>query len=136
MEQHTPYRNRSPHGWWVASYLMLAVCDDDPNPSPKSRCLAWENTIILQAPDRNAAYEKALALAARDEGTFEDDTLKPRTWRWVVEGLTELVPLYEELEDGAEILWTEHSNRTVAKIRSWVKTKEMLDVFDDSDRSS
>ena len=31
--------------------------------------------------------------------------------------------IYEKLEDGAEIMWAEHENKTLKKIRSWKKTK-------------
>jgi hypothetical protein len=63
MKNEMPHRNRSPHGWWIASYGERAAWDDDPDPSPASRCLAWENTMIFQATDREAAYVKALSLS-------------------------------------------------------------------------
>ena len=130
MPHKIPHRNTSPYGWWIASYIERPVWDDDPNPSPNSRCDAWENTIILQAPDRDAAYEKALKLAA-SSSTFQDCKGK-RNGHWVVEGLTSLLPIYDELGDGAEVLWQEHKNRTVKKIQSWVKSKRELEVFDDT----
>jgi len=44
-----------------------------------------------------------------------------------------LLPVYERLEDGAEILWNEHSGRTVKSIRALVQPKNRLVVFDDSE---
>ncbi|WP_338844900.1 DUF4288 domain-containing protein [Massilia sp. W12] len=131
MKDGIPHRNHSPHGWWIASFIMRAAWEDEPNPSLKSRCWAWENTIILQAPDREAAYEKALALAEQDCGS-EFEGSKNRKGRWVFEGLTSLLAIHEELQDGAEILWEEHDNRTLGKIRSWIKRKDELEVFDDT----
>lgn len=58
MKKEIPHRNRSSYGWWIASYIERAVWDDDPNPSPNSRCLSWENTILLQAPDRKPPTQK------------------------------------------------------------------------------
>lgn len=132
MKDGIPYRNHSPYGWWIASYIERAAWDDEPNPAPNSRCLAWENTIILQAPDREAAYEKAIALASQQTSQFEDSTRNNRKGHWVFEGLTSLLAIHEELTDGAEILWVEHNNRTVKKVRSWVKRKDELEVFDDT----
>lgn len=129
MKDSIPHRNHSPHGWWIASYIERAAWDDEPNPSPNSRCLAWENTIILQAGDREEAYEKAIRLA-QSESVFENN--RGRKGHWVFEGLTSLHPIYDELKDGTEILWEEHGNRTLAKIRSWVKSKTELEVFDDT----
>ena len=57
-----PYRNHSPDGWWVASYMMRVVWDNEVNASLNKRCLAWENTIIIEAKDREAAYENAIKL--------------------------------------------------------------------------
>jgi hypothetical protein len=129
MKDGIPYRNHSPNGWWIASYIERMAWDCEPNPSPNSRCTAWENTIILKAGNREEAYEKAVKLA-QNPSEFEDAS--GRKGHWFFEGLTSLLPIYSELEDGAEILWQEHENRTVGKVRSWVKSKEELEVFDDS----
>jgi hypothetical protein len=132
MKNGIPHRNHSPCGWWIASYIERTVWDDEPNPSLNSRCLAWEKTIILQAPNRDAAYEKVIALASQQTSQFVDTTRKNRKGHWVFEGLTSLLPIYDELSDGTEILWIEHKNRTIGKIRSLVKRKEKLEVFDDN----
>jgi Domain of unknown function (DUF4288) len=132
MNRRIPHRNRSPHGWWVATYIERAAWDDEPNPGDLSRCLAWENTVIFQAPDREAAYAKALVLGAQNSSRFADSTKEGRSGHWVFEGLTSLLPIYDELKDGTEILWTEHRNRTVGKIRSWVRRKEDLEAFEDT----
>jgi hypothetical protein len=128
MKDGIPHRNHSPYGWWVAIYILRAAWDDEPNPPLNSRCLAWENTIIFQAPDREAAYLKAVTLASQNCSEFGDK----RKGHWVFEGLLSLLAIHDEPKDGAEILWTEHENRTVGKIRSWVKKKEELEVFDDT----
>jgi hypothetical protein len=130
MKKETLHRNRSPHGWWVASYIERAVWDDELYLSPNSRCVSWENTIILKAPNRQAAYTKAVFLASQQSIEFMDDS-RGRKGHWVFEGLTSLLPIYDELEDGAEIFWIERRNRTIRKIKSMVKKKEELEVFDD-----
>ena len=130
MSKKIPHRNRSPHGWWIASYIERAAWDDEPNPGPNSRCVAWENTIIFQAVNREAGYKKANKLA-NIPSEFSDLKGK-RTGHWVFEGLTSLLPIYGKLEDGAEVLWVEYRDRTVAKVRSWIKAKKELEVFDDT----
>ncbi|WP_408952926.1 hypothetical protein [Lysobacter sp. Hz 25] len=76
------------------------------------------------------AYDKAVALGRAGCTEFSDpDT--GQTGRWVFEGLLSLLPVYEQLGDGAELLWVEHRNRTVAKVRSWIKQKHELEAFDD-----
>jgi hypothetical protein len=132
MTDNIAYRNRSPHGWWIASYIERAAWDDEPNPAPNSRCLAWENTIILQATDREAAYEKAIQLATSGGRSQFESGRKKRKGHFVFEGLTSLLAIHDELTDGAEVLWQEHKNHTFKKIRSWIKQKHELESFDDS----
>jgi hypothetical protein len=52
-------------------------------------------------------------------------------WRFV--GLSMLLPVYEDLEDGVEVLWDDHGSIGLEKIRRLVKPKEKLSVFDDWD---
>jgi hypothetical protein len=67
----------------------------------------------------------------RSDGIEWSDSRTKRRGAWRFEGLTELLPVYERIEDGAEISWTEHSNRSVKKIKSLVRRKRDLAVFDD-----
>jgi Domain of unknown function (DUF4288) len=130
-----PFQNRSPTGWWIASYLLRFEFNDEDRNNLNRRCTAYENTLILQANDRDEAFRKATRLGK------QGDKLKGwnsfgRKGVWRFEGLTSLLPIYEELEDGAEILWREYSNRTVRKIKSFVRSRKNLPVFDDTDSSS
>jgi len=62
MKDGIPHRNHSPHGWWIATYIERTEWDDA-QAQPDDVCLAWENTIILTAVDREAAYAKVRQLA-------------------------------------------------------------------------
>lgn len=131
MKKEIPYRNKSPTGWWIASYVLRAEWHGEPKRKPTSKCLAWENTIILTAKNRDIAYAKAVRIALSNRSEFKDVNNESRRGGWVFEGITSLLPLYENLEDGAEILWMEHRNKMIKTIRSFVKPKEKLEVFDD-----
>lgn len=53
-------RNRSPVGWYVASYLMrLIEINADGKKNPKRRFLSWENTFLIKAKNLDQAYAKA-----------------------------------------------------------------------------
>jgi hypothetical protein len=120
----------SPTGWWIASYIERAVWDDARRLSGASRCVAWENTIIFRAKDRDAAYSKAVRLGSLGRSTFSDPSGK-RTGRWKFEGLSSLLPIYEELEDGAEVLWRDYSGVSLNRVRRMIKKKRELEAFDD-----
>lgn len=132
-KKEIPYRNKSPFGWWIASYIERFEFRDEDQSNLNRRCTAWENSIIIKARNREEAFRKAEKrgrLTCDDKGYINTDG---RACVWRYEGLTSLLPIYEELEDGAEILWREHENITVKKVKSWVKAKHQLETFDDED---
>ena len=128
-----PWRNRTPYGWWIASYLQRFEWKGSPPKSARSRCLAWENTIVFRAGNRDLAYGKAVVLAKRSAaGQWERMGDPPgRLGRWVFEGFTSLLPIYEPLEDGAEVLWTEFRTKSIGTLRKRIKPKGRLESFED-----
>jgi hypothetical protein len=125
-----PYRNHSPRGWWIASYLERFEYYNEDRRRLGRRCTAWENTVLIKARTRDHAWRKATALGRLSEGSEAwDETGRKGQWRY--EGLTSLLPVYEDLEDGAEILWVEHSRCTVRRIKAMAKSKLELEAFDD-----
>ena len=124
-----PYRNKSPHGWWIASYIERFEFDDEDTANLQRRCLAWENTILIQAKNREAAYRKVRTRGKHAEGNPAQ--INNRRGRWRFEGLTSLLPIYEELRDGAEVRWEKHENVTVRRVQSWIRQKKKLETFDD-----
>ncbi len=125
-----PHRNRSPYGWWVASFIERFEWKTDDRSKPNRLCLAYENTILIKAPDRESAYKKALKTCQSSSEKWQNYG-DERPGRWVVEGLTSLLPIYEKLEDGAEIIWHVYAGKRVSKIRSRVKSKQQLECFRD-----
>ena len=132
MPKKIPYRNKSPFGWWIASYLMRFEWKDEDRGNPNRRCLAWENTIIVRARNRDQAYRKAVRFGRLQGEDRWSARVGGRTGRWRFEGLTHLLPIYDELEDGAEVLWTEHLHRPLRAVRRLVRAKSKLEAFDDS----
>lgn len=128
-------KNESPVGWYVASVLIrLEWYDEKDNDNNLDlQWLAWENQILIKANDPEEAYVKALKRGKLDEvnGEVWETDNEERKGRWKFEGLTSLLLIYDDLEDGAEIAWTEYKDESIKKIKSWVKAKEELEVFSD-----
>ncbi len=120
----TKSKNISPVGWYVGSYLLRFIELAEPgNNNLKKRFLTWENTVIVKARSLNRAYDKVVALAKQHTKPYKGGPSPGVEVRWVFEGVTELLPIYEKLEDGAEIMWAEHAPKTLKKIRSRAKKK-------------
>lgn len=116
----------SPVGWYVASYLLRFVeLGSDNKDEPDARFLSWENTVLVRAASLAEAYDKTVAIgnAAGKPYKGGPDGIDVQ---WVFEGVTQLLPVYEELEDGAEIMWVEHRSRKLRTLRKWVRPKKEL----------
>src|SRR5690606_34314622 len=119
-------KNNSPVGWYIASYLIrFTELDDKDNNDHEKRFLSWENTIIVKAESFDEAYDKVIENAALNTKPYKGG-VDVVPVQWVFEGVTELLPIYEELEDGAEIMWSEHNSRKLRTLRKWVKEKHDL----------
>ncbi|MDR2196015.1 MAG: DUF4288 domain-containing protein [Gallionellaceae bacterium] len=118
-------KNASPVGWYYGSYLLRFVeLADKKRDNPERRFLAWENTVIVQAKSLNAAYTKVERIAKRHTKPYRGGPAPGVPVQWEYIGVTELLPIYEKLEDGAEISWTEHASRKLKTLKKWVKPKE------------
>lgn len=124
-----PTRNRSPFGWWIATYLERFEWKG----SNAKRHLVWENTILIEAKDRDLAFQKAVKYGRIGRGEWRLYGRPPgRKGRWSFVGVVDLLPVYGKLEDGEEILWAEHSRMTTSMVKKLVKKKSQLSVFDDT----
>ena len=122
-------RQRSPSGWWVAILIERFEFYDEDKKNPRRRCLVYENTVLLKACDAEVAYRKAVRLGKLSESCECIDEKSRRKGKWKFEGLSDLLPVYEDIEDGAEILWREHRNISVATAKAAVSKKRDLGAF-------
>jgi len=119
-------KNRSPVNWYMGAYLLRFMELGDPNRNDANRrFLSWENTVLVRAEDFDEAFEKVTAVGKRNATRYRGGAAGvPVKWQYL--GITELLPIYEELEDGAEIAWAEHRGRTLKSLQGLVKTKKEL----------
>ena len=121
---HDP--NRSPVGWYVASYLLRFVeTQAQRKGNPRRKFLSWENTVLVKARSLEQAYAKVTKIGRAKMKPYRGGP-KGIPVRWVYEGVTDLLPVYEKLRDGVEIMWTERTPRTVRTLRTLVKSKRAL----------
>ena len=133
--EHIPDRNKSPYGWWVATIIERFQFDDEDLDNIRRRCRAFTNVVILKADDREQAYRKTIEYGKSGiENKSDWSNGKGRKGRWIFEGLSSLIPIYDELDpDGTEILFDDDNGITVGRVKSWVRKKEDLEVFNDTE---
>jgi hypothetical protein len=104
--------NLSPVGWYIASYLLRSVeLADQRNDDPERRFCTWENTILIKATDLDEAYDKVVAVAHSAAKPYKGGPPPGAGVQWEFEGVSELLPIYEEIEDGAEVMWAEYTRK-------------------------
>ena len=119
-------KNTSPVGWYVGSYLIRFIeLDATGNDDPEAEFLAWENTVIVRAHSLQEAYAKVVRIAEAAEEPYRGGPDGVPV-RWVFEGVTDLLPIYEPLEDGAEIMWAEHEPEKLRTLRERVRSLDEL----------
>ena len=116
-------KNVSPVGWYVCSYLLRFIELDDPRKEDtEAKFLSWENTILIAAQSIDEAYDKTVAFAMSETEPYKGGS-ESIDVQWVFEGITDVLPIYEELEDGAEIMWRERTPRKLKNLRCLVRAK-------------
>lgn len=124
-----PARNRSRYGWWVATTIEKFSFDDGGEDSFE----IWKNTIIVKASDREEAYEKSISYGKKSDALVEPWVCEKtgRTGRWTFEGLSSLLPIYDEFcENGSEIVF-DKAFVSSSELDDLVKAKDELEVFND-----
>lgn len=107
--------------WYLAGILEEFTVGDEPDKQ------LYVNWILVNAVDAEEAYAKALVFGERhtDDYLNPDDVMVKVRFR----GLSDLLEIYEELEDGAEIVYDVYENITEAEVEAKIRPKSELSVF-------
>jgi hypothetical protein len=116
-------KNTSPVGWYLGTYLLRFVeLGDVERNDPEKRFVSWENTVLVNASTMDSAYAKVERIAKAAAKPYRGGPNGVRV-KWEYVGVTEMLPIYEQLGDGAEIAWAEHRARKLKTLQQWVKPK-------------
>lgn len=124
-KKKNPSRNRSPSGWWIFAEVQYWVQTKPIDGKFSERVDVWESTRILRARNRDEAYRKA------NEFGRVGMPSKTKAGVWKFAGISMLLPIYEKLADGAEVLWTKRGRMTKEKALALTIRKNDLPVFCD-----
>jgi hypothetical protein len=114
-----------PVSWYLSREIIYFEFADQ---TDQDEYQVWENLILINAQSPEEAYQKAIKHGFDSEGEV---TIDGRKGRSKFKGLKTLVPVYEDIEDGAEIEWLEYVVEK-DKLDSLVKSKENLPAFQPS----
>jgi hypothetical protein len=74
------------------------------------------------------AYQKAIKIGKESEVKFINSDKIEMEYTFV--GIADLIPIYDDIEDGCEIMWTDYGSISNRKSEKFVKSeKEILENF-------
>ena len=116
-------KNQSPVNWYMVSYLLRFTELEDPRRNDdEARFMSWENTILVNATSLGNAYEKGKKVARENAKPYKGGP-KGVPVQWKLVGITQVLPIYEALEDGSEIAWAERAPRKLKNLKQMVGSK-------------
>lgn len=116
-------RNISPVGWYIGTYLSRFIeIGDSSNSDPEAKFASWENTVLVKASDLSEAYDKVEKIGMEHAEPYKGGR-EAIDVQWEYMGVVNLLPIYEEIEDGAEVMWGSNNPRKLKNLVSWVKAK-------------
>ena len=111
--------------WYLAELVEEIQFDDE------SENVVHNNLILIRADSPEEAYTKALARGAEIDDVYED--LDGNKGKSIFRGISDINPILDELEDGAEIAYEELQGLSEEEISEMVPEKDLLGIFQTED---
>ena len=107
--------------WFLAELVMKITVADDP------RNVVHQNLVLIRADSADEAYEKAIQFGKKEEISYDNPARKAVHFHF--EGVSDLIDIIEELEDGAELDFHYTVAMPNENIRSLVPPRDRLRAF-------
>jgi hypothetical protein len=92
------------------------------------RSLVWVNIHIIKAKSAEEAYAKAIKLGREHNSKYKaGEDARPASWTF--RGLRQLLPVYEKIADGSEIMFEGHEDIKPSEVKKMVRPKRKLVAF-------
>ncbi len=93
--------------------------------SDKTRlCTVWGNWHLIKAQNAEKAYAKAEKLGKSFSYVFTNSYKEQMRWEFV--GIGDLLPIYEDIEDKAELMWSDFGDITAKRSEEFIPRKSKL----------
>ena len=90
--------------------------------NPRRRCTVWGNFHLIKAATPDKAIDKAEKLGRQGNYTFINTDKVEMKWEFV--GIGDILPIYEDIEDKAELMWTDYGFISAGRSHRFVRTKK------------
>lgn len=110
--------------WYLVEIIERCEPVDAGTKKPLRRCMVWGNIHLIKAETPDEAYEKAEMIGK--EGNYKFKNANQQNMKWEYLGIGDILPIYEDIEDKAEIMWTDYGFISARRSERFVKNKKEL----------
>jgi hypothetical protein len=110
--------------WFLVEIIERCEPVEVDKKNPRRRCTVWGNFHLIKAPTADKAIEKAEKIGREGNFAFKNTDQKELNWEFL--GIGDILPIYENIEDKAELLWTDYGFITAGRSEKFIKTKREL----------
>jgi hypothetical protein len=110
--------------WFLVEVIERCEPVNSDNKKDLRRCTVWGNFHLIKASTPDKAYDKAVQLGLSGNYTFKNSDKLDMKWEFV--GIGDILPIYEDLEDKAEVMWTDYGFISAKRSEKLTRTKKEL----------
>ncbi len=107
--------NQSPFNWYLGTYVVsFNLVDVDETHDLHDQFDAWEVSVMVRAESCRHAYDRVIEVAQRDTRQYIGE-LAGTSIDWVFRGVTELDPLYTDVDAATDVVYVEHNHTRLSE---------------------
>jgi hypothetical protein len=110
--------------WFLVEIIERCEPVDSNQKHDLRRCIVWGNFHLIRATSPDKAYNKAEKLGK--SGNYEFTNSDKLKMKWEFVGIGDIIPIYEDIEDKAEIMWTDYGFISARRSNRFAKSKKEL----------
>ena len=110
--------------WFLVEIIERLEPVDSDSTNSLRRCTVYGNFHLIKATAADKAYDKAEKIGKK--GNYHFKNADKRNMKWEYVGIGDIVPILEDIEDKAEIMWTDYGFISAKRSDKFVKTKADL----------
>jgi hypothetical protein len=107
--------------WYLVEIIERCEPNDVDDQRPLRRCIVYGNYHLIKADTVEEAYDKAEKIGK--EGNYNYKNADKMDMKWEFVGIGDLLPIFEDIEYGAELMFTDYGFISAKRSDSFVKSK-------------
>jgi hypothetical protein len=107
--------------WYLVEIIERCEPNDIDNKRPLRRCIVYGNYHLIKADSVDEAYDKAEKIGR--DGNYNFRNISKTEMKWEYIGIGDLLPIYEDIEDGSELMFTDYGFISAKRSEGFVRPK-------------